>query len=204
MYRDTWLIGVGNCVTSIYAGFVVFGSLGVLAEHNGVPVPEVMGSGGEGLAFQVYPEAILNMPGFPPIFNFLFFFMLCLLAMSSIVGMWEPCVAALLDEIPSLRKHRTAVYLISCFSAFLGGISMCFSSGIFMFGILNDHTANSIVYFAVTEVVVVAWAYGTKRLLGNIEEMGVPIPRLLRYYWVGCWSVVSPILCIVIIIISLT
>ena len=28
-----------------------------------------------------------------------------------VIGMWEPVVAALLDEIQSLRKHRTIVYV---------------------------------------------------------------------------------------------
>ena len=65
---------------------------------------------GAGLTFQAYPEAITTMP-LPPLFNFLFFLMLCLLAMSSIVGMWEPTVAAILDELPRLRKHRSIVYI---------------------------------------------------------------------------------------------
>ena len=38
-------------------------------------------------AVQVYPEAITQMP-IAPLFSFLFFIMLCLLAMSSIVGKW--------------------------------------------------------------------------------------------------------------------
>ena len=31
-HRDAWLIALGNSLTSIYAGFIVFGTLGVLAE----------------------------------------------------------------------------------------------------------------------------------------------------------------------------
>ena len=30
--RDAWLIALGNSFTSVYAGFVVFGTLGMLAE----------------------------------------------------------------------------------------------------------------------------------------------------------------------------
>ena len=78
---------------------------------------------------QVYPEAIAQLP-VPPLFNFLFFLMLCLLAMSSVgnifissyaavefpvtqilpVGTWEPIVGAILDEFPKLRNHRSLVY----------------------------------------------------------------------------------------------
>ena len=31
-HRDAWLIALGNSLTSVYAGFIVFGTLGVLAE----------------------------------------------------------------------------------------------------------------------------------------------------------------------------
>ena len=31
-HRDAWLIALGNSLTSIFAGFIVFGTLGVLAE----------------------------------------------------------------------------------------------------------------------------------------------------------------------------
>jgi len=174
-HRDAWLIALANSLTSIFAGFVVFGTLGMLAKNNGVAVEEVI-TGGEGLTFQVYPEAITQMP-VAPLFSFLFFLMLCLLAMSSIVGMWEPIVAALLDELPFLRKRRTIVYITSCIFAFLGGLSCCFPSGIFMFGLLNDHTANTILYFGFAEVIVVAWLYRVKNFLQNIKDMSIPMPR---------------------------
>ena len=33
-HRDAWLIALGNSLTSVYAGFIVFGTLGVLAEAS--------------------------------------------------------------------------------------------------------------------------------------------------------------------------
>ena len=33
-HRDAWLIALGNSLTSVYAGFIVFGTLGVLAEER--------------------------------------------------------------------------------------------------------------------------------------------------------------------------
>ena len=120
IFRDAWLISLTNSLTSVFAGFVVFGTLGMLAHNNGVAVEEVI-TAGEGLTFQVlrnsrihpicilrcgqvnqcvqvnpciqvYPEAITQMP-VAPLFSFLFFFMLCLLAMSSIVGKCSLCHA---------------------------------------------------------------------------------------------------------------
>ena len=195
-HRDAWLIGLGNSLTSIYAGFVVFGTLGTLAYNNNVPIETVI-TEGAGLTFQAYPEAIASMP-VAPLFSFLFFFMLCLLAMSSIVGTWEPTVAAVLDELPRLRKYRSLVYIISCVIAFLGGVSCCFPSGIFMFNLLNDHTANTVLYVALLEIILVSWFYGVDRFLGNVDEMNIWMPVILRYFWKVCWVLITPVICLTI------
>ena len=160
---------------------------------------------GVGLTFQVYPEAISLMP-VPPLFSFLFFFMLCLLAMSSIVGMMEPTVAAVLDEFPSLRKgsRRSLVYLACCVVAFLGGLSMCFPSGIFMFNIINDHTASTVLYMSFFELVLVSYIYGIKNFLRNIEDMKIWLPPVLRYFWTVCWVVVTPAIVLVITVVGFT
>ena len=136
-------------------------------------------SQGPGLTFQVYPEAITLMP-VPPLFNFLFFLMLCLLAMSSIVGMWEPTVAAILDEFPNLRSRRSLIYIGSCFLGFLGGLSMCFPSGIFMFNIINDHTANTILCMSILELASVIFLFGIRNFIKNITEMKIWMPEIVN------------------------
>ena len=146
---------------------------------------------GPGLVFQTYPEAITLMPH-PPTFNFLFFLMLCLLAMSSIVGMWEPTVAAVLDEFPRLRERRSLVYIASCVFAFLGGLSMCFPSGIFMFNIINDHSASTVLYMSLIEIIIVMYVFGIKKFLRNIEEMDLWMPRVLKWFWTFCWVLLTP------------
>jgi len=203
-HRDAWLIALGNSLTSIFAGFIVFGTLGVLAENNGVEVEEVI-TQGVGLTFQSYPEAITLMP-IPPLFNFLFFLMMCLLAMSSIVGMWEPTVAGFLDEFPSLRSgwKRSLIYIGSCFIAFLGGISMCFPSGIFMFNIINDHTASTILYVNLLEILLVVFIYGINKFVKNIHEMQIWMPKILEYFWMLCWVLITPGFVVTITVIGFT
>jgi len=200
-HRDAVLIGVANSLTSFYAGFIVFGTLGMLAEHNGVAIEDVI-TQGEGLVFQVYPEAIAQLP-VPPLFNFLFFLMLSLLAMSSVVGTWEPIVGAILDEFPKLRSYRTSVYFVTCFLAFLGGISCCFPSGSFMFQLLNDHTGTTILYFGIAELIIVAWLYGIRNFMTNVTEMRIPMPTCLKYFWMLCWAVIAPLICLAIFVIGI-
>ena len=42
------------------------------------------------------------------------------------------------------------------------------------------------------QCVIVAWVYGTDRLMGNLGEMRVRQGSALRWYWTVCWRFVCP------------
>ena len=44
-YRDSLIVGVVNCGTSIFAGFVIFSILGFIAHEKGVSVDKVATDG---------------------------------------------------------------------------------------------------------------------------------------------------------------
>ena len=95
-----------------------------------------------------------------PLFSFLFFLMLNLLAISSICGSWEAFVASVLDEFPQLRNKRLIVMSTSCLGAFLFGFPMCFEAGPLLFTQMDTRTANAIALMAFVELGIVAYFYG--------------------------------------------
>ena len=69
--------------------------------------------GGIGLAFVSYPAAVLQMDTVswlpPPLWSFLFFFMLVNLAMSSLCGGFQTFLGFIMDEWPHLQKYRIRI-----------------------------------------------------------------------------------------------
>uniref|UniRef100_A0A6I8P403 Transporter n=1 Tax=Ornithorhynchus anatinus TaxID=9258 RepID=A0A6I8P403_ORNAN len=86
IYRDTFIVTLGNAITSILAGFAIFSVLGYMSQELGVPVNQVA-KAGPGLAFVVYPQAMTMLP-LSPFWSFLFFFMLLTLGLDSQGGMY--------------------------------------------------------------------------------------------------------------------
>lgn len=82
--RDSIYVPILNCGTSIFAGFVVFSVIGFMSHETGLPVSTVA-TGGPGLAFITYPEAISMLP-VPQLWAVLFFIMLFLLGLDSCVS----------------------------------------------------------------------------------------------------------------------
>jgi len=193
-HRDALLIGFMNSLTSVYAGTVVFAILGNLAD--GGDVKDVL-KGGVGLAFVAYPEAVLKMDP-PPLFSFMFFFMLICLALSSICGGVQTFLAFILDEKPSWTKYRVPIVIGSCVLFFLLGLPMCTTGGIHLFNIFDQRSTSSLLLLCLIEAVLVSWVYGAEKFMKNIEEMGINLPGPIRMTWKVLWLVISPvIICVV-------
>ncbi len=191
-HRDALLIGFCNSLTSLYAGFTVFGVIGFLAEIKEQDIDEVV-TEGPGLAFIVYPEAVSNMVA-APFFSFLFFFMLNLLAMSSVCAQWEALIAAIIDEFPQLKAKRVILLISTCFGAFLCGVPMCFESGFLLFTLMDRRVGNSILPMGFLEIVCISYFYGIPKVLLHLKEMEVSLPSAMKWYWRVCWMLFAPLI----------
>ncbi len=191
-HRDAIIIGICNSLTSVYAGLTVFGVIGYIAYKKDADIDSVV-TEGAGLAFVVYPEAV-SLMNVPPLFSFLFFLMLVLIATSSVCAAWEAMLAAISDEFPVLRRHRVKLTIGSAIYGFLCGISMCFDSGFLMLTLLNNRTAAAILPIAFVELITAVWFYGADKILIHVQEMGMRLPRLVILYWWTCWIFLTPVL----------
>lgn len=68
-FRDALIVTTLDTCTSLLAGTTIFGILGNLAYKLDVDVEAVIKSGGPGLAFISYPEAIAKFDAVPWVYN---------------------------------------------------------------------------------------------------------------------------------------
>jgi solute carrier family 6 amino acid transporter-like protein 5/7/9/14 len=198
VFRDAIMVGCGNCMTSFFAGFVIFGIIGFMAHELGVPVEEVAAQGA-GLAFIAYPEAVSRMP-ISPLWSILFFMMLLSLGFGTQFSTVETVVTVLLDRFPNLRgKNRRWCTLGVCLFMFCCGLSMVTNGGIYILQLVDNHSATySALILGCLEVSVMAWIYGVDKFLEDLRFMlgFYPYPRL---FWKWSWKISSPVIVILIL-----
>lgn len=109
-----------DTITSLIAGITIFGILGNLAYNlNVTDIKEVVRSGA-GLAFVSYPDAIAKFQVVPQVFAVLFFFMLSVLGVGSVVALQSSIVTIICDQFPKLKFWMVA--LITSICGFLLGL----------------------------------------------------------------------------------
>nr|XP_036266384.1 inactive sodium-dependent neutral amino acid transporter B(0)AT3 [Pipistrellus kuhlii] len=153
---------------------------------------------GTGLAFIVFTEAILHMPG-APMWAVLFFAMLFTLGLSSMFGNIEGVITPLLDMgiLPKWvpKEVLTGTVCLVCFL-----VATCFTlqSGNYWLEVFDKYAASlNLIIFAFFEVIGVVYVYGMERFCDDIEWMTERRPGL---YWRVTWKVISPLLLLTIFV----
>uniref|UniRef100_H2RMJ4 Transporter n=1 Tax=Takifugu rubripes TaxID=31033 RepID=H2RMJ4_TAKRU len=189
-FRDSIIISITNCATSVYAGFVIFSILGFMAHHLNVPVSEVADHG-PGLAFVAYPEALTLLP-ISPLWSLLFFFMLILLGLGTQFCLLETLVTAIVDEIGTdwIIRHKTIITLSVAIVGFLLGIPLTTRAGIYWLLLMDNYAASfSLVIISCIMCVCVMYVYGHRKYFKDVEMMlGFPPPLFFKI----CWRFISP------------
>ncbi len=186
--RDGLIIAFSDLAVSVMAGIVMFtttygtGFENMLAEKSG-----------PGLAFGVYPTAIVNLSGsgiFNAIFAFIFYFCLCTLAIDSAFSLVEGISTAFSDKFGTDKKKTTVTI---CLIA--GVISILYASGAGL-AILDivDNWCNSftLILVGVIETVAIGWFYKTEKVVDEINRNSKKI-KMPKIWFNAAVKFVAPI-----------
>jgi solute carrier family 6 GABA transporter-like protein 1 len=189
-YRDTFVVCSINTFTSFYAATVIFSILGFMAQAKGVDIKDVVKSG-PGLAFLVYPEAVLQL--WPSSFwSILFFLMLLALGFDSQFCILESLIVGLVDNWPTyLRPRRLMFSAVMCLFMLILGLPMITQGGVYVFQLMDFYAASgmSLLWAVFFQTFAISYCFGAKKVYACIEEMvGFKISKI--WYW--CWMVISP------------
>ncbi|XP_041932360.1 sodium-dependent neutral amino acid transporter B(0)AT3-like isoform X2 [Alosa sapidissima] len=151
---------------------------------------------GTGLAFIVFTEAVISMPG-SQVWAVLFFVMLFSLGLSSMFGNLEGVLTPLLDlhMVPKWMPREVFTALI-CIVCFLMGLIFAMGSGNYWLEIFNTYVGSvPFLIIALFELFGIIFFYGTERFCKEIEFMTGKRPNL---FWKVCWMCISPLLLLVV------
>ena len=161
-------ITIGNFLVSIMSGVVVFGTLGYMALQQGVAISDVV-TGGPGLAFVVFPQAISLLPSFAILFAVLFFIMFFFLALDSAFSLIEGLSAPFRDRYPNVSSKKISFYI--CLAAFIVGSLYTTKAGLYYLDITDHFLVNyGIIIMGFLLSVIVGWVWKGDELKNFINE----------------------------------
>ncbi|XP_029918837.1 sodium-dependent neutral amino acid transporter B(0)AT3-like [Myripristis murdjan] len=147
---------------------------------------------GTGLAFIVFTEAVIEMPG-SQVWAILFFIMLFSLGLSSMFGTIEGIVTPLIDlKVVPKQIPNELVTAVVCLISFLMALVFTLGSGNYWVEIFSSYVGSvPLLIIAVFEIVGVSYIYGMKRFGEDILFMTGRRPNI---FWRACWTFISPLL----------
>ncbi|XP_072268153.1 sodium-dependent neutral amino acid transporter B(0)AT3-like isoform X1 [Pyxicephalus adspersus] len=147
---------------------------------------------GTGLAFIVFTEAIIQMPG-SQVWAILFFIMLFSLGLSSMFGNVEGVLTPILDlKIFPKSVPLEAISGIICLISFVFSLIFTMGSGNYWLQIFDTFTGSLTLLIVVFfEVIAVTYVYGIERFSEDIKWMTGRRPNV---YWQATWRFISPLL----------
>lgn len=187
-------------ITCLVAGLCIFSVLGYMAHVTGQTIDHVA-DGGPGLAFVAYPNALTQLP-ISPLWSVMFFVMLIFVALDGQFVCVEGFIAACTDVFPKLRNRRMSFLAAYAMFSFALGFVFVTEAGIYWFEIFNTFSCTGWAMLTIIsfQCIAVSYGYGIDRFYDNVQEMLGFYPNR---YWKYCWSVLTPGMCIIVIIFSL-
>ncbi|KAI0242925.1 Sodium- and chloride-dependent glycine transporter 2 [Lamellibrachia satsuma] len=161
-FTDAVIIAVGDCLTSVLCGAVIFAVLGYMAHDMDVTVDSVV-SQGAGLAYVVYPSAVANLP-MSSFWAVIFMLMVINLGLGTMFGIVTTTHTTIMDVFPTtLRQGRLSFLLLAsiCFVTWLMGLICTTDGGMYVLQLMDAYSSSYILLLVgVIEPIVLCWIYG--------------------------------------------
>ncbi|XP_061738628.1 sodium-dependent neutral amino acid transporter B(0)AT3-like [Nerophis ophidion] len=153
---------------------------------------------GTGLAFIMFTQAVLEMPG-SQVWAVLFFLMLFTLGLSSMFGLVEGVLSAIRDlKLVPKSIPNEAWTALFCFLAFLISLIFAQGSGSYWVGVFNSYVGSiPLLIIAFFEVIGVVYVHSMTNFSDDIYLM---IGRRPHLYWQICWRFISPLMLLVVLL----
>jgi len=198
--RDSLVIPIVDCLTSFYGGFAIFSVLGYMAKQKDVPISEVA-TGGPGLIFVVYPEALALMP-VAPLWSILFFLMMLMLGLSTMLAMAETFFSSLCDELPAFMRakpwHDIVFRAVCCMGFYLLGLTMITEGGFYLFNLLDTYISGfPMLLIGAFECFAFGLIYGFSRYSEDVKMM---LGKKPNFYYKACIVVLAPEIIIIMLL----
>ena len=163
---DSIIIAFSDLAISVLSGIVLFTTM----YSTGQTVND-MSASGISTAYIIYPTAIVNLTPFGvgnAIFGFVFYFMLCTLAIDSAFSILEGVAAAVADKFRLPKKKTTLI--IAIVSALISIVYIT-GAGVGYLDIVDNWTnAYSLIIIGLLEALFVGWFFKPKKVLNEINK----------------------------------
>ena len=192
--KSAYKTALFNSGFSIFAGFIVFGTLGFMAAAQQVAVPDVVTSG-PGLTFVVFPEALSLMPA-APIFAILFFVVLLLLGVDSAFSLVEAVSAVIKDKVAHFKSQHIAAAI--CVAGFFSGLIYTTNAGLYFLDIVDHFITNfGLVAVGLLEAIVIGYIFKAAKMRKYINEVS---HKKVGAFWEVAIRYIVPIALIVVLV----
>ncbi|XP_071750948.1 sodium-dependent neutral amino acid transporter B(0)AT3-like [Centroberyx gerrardi] len=153
---------------------------------------------GTGLAFIVFTEAVIEMPG-SQVWAVLFFVMLFSLGLSTMFGDIEGILTPLNDlKLVPKWIPKELVTAAICLASFLMALIFTMGSGNYWLEIFNSYVGSvPLLVIAFFEIIGVIYVYGMKNFSEDIYFMTGKKPN---FFWRACWMFISPVMLLAVLV----
>ncbi|XP_069134520.1 sodium- and chloride-dependent glycine transporter 2-like [Argopecten irradians] len=182
-FRASMISTIATLTFGLFNGLVVFSVLGVMSEEIGVPIKDMMTSGGFSIGFIAYPKALSYFP-LPQVWCVIFYLVILLPGLDVLVVDTEPLLMVLEEMFPkALRNRRIPLLAVVSGIMFLLSLPLATQGGVYIFLLVNWYTGTwSVTLICLAECVIFAWIYGNHRVDRDIRLMlNRPLPAIVRF-----------------------